>query len=243
MDNNPSLSAYWSNTSRVHRNRNTLQTSCAEHDSTAVDQSQQYSVVHITGYTKVWPPSPTGQNNGGGGGGGGGMLDQQNMYHSLVDDQSGGQQMAGTNFHLIAIARIQMTSAPVDLVNSANIEFVTRHDQNGTITFVDQRVTNLLGYQPTDMLKKSLEEFCIPQDQQTLKDNLKHGKRRGQGHLARSRPFGVVKVTWRGQGHLAWSRSLGEVKAIWRGQGHLARSRPLNRILSFQQIFRFALSC
>ena len=163
MDNNPSLSAYWSNTSRVHRNRNTLQTSSGDHD---VDQSQQYSVVHITGYTTVWPPTPANNHNG--------MLDQQNMYHSLVDDQTG--QMNGTNFHLIAIARIQMTSAPVDLVNSTNIEFVTRHDQNGVITFVDQRVTNLLGYQPTDMLKKSLEEFCIPQDQQTLKENLKHGK-------------------------------------------------------------------
>ena len=173
MENNPSLSAYWSNTSRVHRNRNTLQTRLGlpDQDSANTDQSQQYSVVHVTGYTKVWPPNSSNQNSG--------VLDQQqqSMYQSLVDDQNGGQ-VTGTNFHLIAIARIQMTSAPVDLVNSTNIEFVTRHDQNGTITFVDQRVTNLLGYQPTDMLKKNLEDFCIPQDKQSLKDNLKHGKSR-----------------------------------------------------------------
>ena len=46
---------------------------------------------------------------------------------------------AATNFHLIAIARLQMTSAPTDLVNASNGEFITRHDQHGAITFVDQR--------------------------------------------------------------------------------------------------------
>lgn len=88
-------------------------------------------------------------------------------------DEHGQQQHQNTNFHLIAIARIQMTSAPTDLVNSSNIEFVTRHDSNGIITFVDQRVTSLLGYQPSEMLKKGLHEFLIQQDHQLINEQLK----------------------------------------------------------------------
>ncbi len=76
-----------------------------------------------------------------------------------------------TNFHLIAKAR--MTSAPTDLVNSSNAEFVTRHDSNGIITFVDQRVTSLLGYQPSDMLKKGLDVFLVPQERQLINEQLK----------------------------------------------------------------------
>jgi hypothetical protein len=124
--------------SRLNRSRNTLTTSGVT-DATNVDVScgankSNYAVVHVTGYTKIWPP----QSQGGVGGGGGqqNMLDhQQGMYM----DENNLQQQQHTNFHLIAIARIQMTSAPSDLVQSSNYEFVTRHDQNGLITFVDQR--------------------------------------------------------------------------------------------------------
>jgi hypothetical protein len=124
----------------------------------------QYSVLHITGYTKIWPPSPTTSN----------MLDQQgNMYHHTMQNLEDPNQALNSNFHLIAIARIQMTSAPSDMVNSSNYEFITRHDQNGLITFVDERVTSLLGHEPSQMLKKNLYEFCIPQDQQLISDQFK----------------------------------------------------------------------
>lgn len=142
----PNSTGFWSTTNaRVNRNRNTLQTNLDINDQ----QKPQYSVIHITGYTKVWPPSQS--NN-------------QNMYQDPASN---------TNFHLIAIARIQMTSAPTDLINSTNAEFVTRHDQNGVVTFVDQRVTNLLGYQPSDLLKKSIYDYCIAQDQHLLKEQFK----------------------------------------------------------------------
>ena len=109
------------------------------------------------------------------------------MYHGM--DEHGNP--TATHFHLIAIARIQMTSAPNDLVDGSNGEFVTRHDQAGTVTFVDQRVTGLLGCQPADMLKKTLTDFLMPQDQQMFKEQLKtsewtiHSLIRG--HLSRPR--------------------------------------------------------
>lgn len=34
-------------------------------------------------------------------------------------------------------------------------------------------MTTLLGYKPSDMLKKQLHEFLIPQDQQLIQDQLK----------------------------------------------------------------------
>lgn len=140
---------YWS-TSQPRLNRACLQPS----SETSEPGHPTYSVVHVTGYTKVWPPAN--QQN---------QSNAPSMYHEM-DPNTG-------TFHLIAIARIQMTSAPSDLVNSSNGEFVSRHDQNGLVTFVDQRVTGLLGTQPVDMLKKQLSDYMIPQDQQMFKDQLK----------------------------------------------------------------------
>jgi PAS domain-containing protein len=156
-----------------NRNRITLQSNIDNNHQENMNKTQ-YTVVHITGYTKIWPPSAappsstTGQQS---------TSIDQNIYQqqqSFLDVQQQQQQQPNSsNFHLIAIARIQMTSAPTDLVLSTNNEFVTRHDKNGIITFVDQRVTSLLGYEPSEMLKKSLYDFCIGQDQQTIKENLK----------------------------------------------------------------------
>lgn len=153
---------YWSASGGQQRVNRT----CLQSQQDSLDPSRsKYSVVHVTGYTKIWPPSTSTANNQN-------QVNpqQQAMYHGIDEH---GNPTSGTNFHLIAIARIQMTSAPNDLVNSSNGEFVSRHDQNGTVTFVDQRVTNLLGCQPADMLKKTLCDFLIPQDQQMFKEQLK----------------------------------------------------------------------
>ena len=99
-----------------------------------------YSVIHITGYTKIWPP-----NAGVSGGNGTDHHHHHQQQQLNYQQQQGhldehGQPLHGTtNFHLIAIARIQMTSAPTDLVNSSKFEFVTRHDSSGNVTFADQR--------------------------------------------------------------------------------------------------------
>ena len=118
----PNSLGFWAGNSRAGRNRNTLKTS--------IDDSNKpnYAVVHITGYTKIWPPNSNGQ-----------MMDHQShLYH--MDDQTRSNGAANpASFLLIAIARIQMSSAPNDFATSSNAEFVTRHDQNGIITFVDQK--------------------------------------------------------------------------------------------------------
>jgi hypothetical protein len=156
---------FWSS-SNPRINRTCLQSSLSSDD---------YTVVHITGYTKIWPPnSSVSGSSAAATGTSMSMLDhsasQKNMYQPMDDPAN---NAGNNNFHLIAIARIQMTSAPNDLVNSTNAEFITRHDQNGICTFADQRVTALIGYQPNDLLKKSIFDFVIPQDQQMFKDQLK----------------------------------------------------------------------
>lgn len=140
----PNSYGLWSTNSRSNRNRNVLQTTLDP--SSDKSNGLLYSVVHITGYTKVWPPNSNGSN----------ANNQQNMmdphgnmyhnHHHLGLEDHSIINPSSTNFHLIAIARIQMTSAPTDLVNASNIEFVTRHDQNGLITFVDQRYVFVTHY-------------------------------------------------------------------------------------------------
>ena len=122
-------SGVWSSSSRSNRNRNQIQND----DKLGIG----YAVVHVTGYTKIWPPnSNSHQSNN----------NQNLLDHGLYNGYPGHHGIMGshlddqaTNFHLIAIARLQMTSTPNDLINNSNLEFVTRHDQNGLITFVDQR--------------------------------------------------------------------------------------------------------
>jgi aryl hydrocarbon receptor nuclear translocator len=164
----------WSTNGRANRTqRNTLQSiSDTTEENLKTHTQPVYSVVHVTGYTKVWPPNSISASQGN---------QHHHHHHHQQQQQLGGypqqqqqqEQHQNTNFHLIAIARLQMTSAPTDLVNSSNFEFVTRHDSSGVITFVDQRVFSILGYQSSELLKKSLHDFVIPQDQQLVKEQLK----------------------------------------------------------------------
>lgn len=102
-----------------------------------------YAVVHCTGYTKNWPSSSL-------------AIDRSDM-----DDGNNGCLC------LVAICRLQMTNSPnANELNSAGslIEFMSRHSVDGKFTFVDQRVKNILGYKPQDLLGRSCFKFIHPED-------------------------------------------------------------------------------
>ncbi|XP_054986353.1 aryl hydrocarbon receptor nuclear translocator isoform X4 [Sorex araneus] len=104
-----------------------------------------FVVVHCTGYIKAWPPAD--------------------------DDPEAGQ---GSKFCLVAIGRLQVTSSPncTDMNNVCQpTEFISRHNIEGIFTFVDHRCVATVGYQPQELLGKSIVEFCHPEDQQLLRDS------------------------------------------------------------------------
>uniref|UniRef100_A0A672ZQR6 Aryl hydrocarbon receptor nuclear translocator 2 n=1 Tax=Sphaeramia orbicularis TaxID=375764 RepID=A0A672ZQR6_9TELE len=110
----------------------------------------QYSVVHCTGYIKAWPPA--------------GMTIPE-------EDTEAGQ---GGKYCLVAIGRLQVTSSPVSMdMNGLSVptEFLSRHNSDGVITFVDPRCINVIGYQPQDLLGKDILEFCHPEDQSHLRES------------------------------------------------------------------------
>jgi len=111
----------------------------------------QYAVVHCTGYTKNWPTSNSG------------------MDRIDVDDGNGGYCC------LVAIGRLQVISSPnacdLNNANSQN-EFMTRQNVDGKLTFVDQRVRNVLGYRPQDLLGRSCFDYFHPEDVAHMREHL-----------------------------------------------------------------------
>ncbi|XP_075714274.1 aryl hydrocarbon receptor nuclear translocator 2 isoform X4 [Rhinoderma darwinii] len=112
----------------------------------------QYSVVHCTGYIKAWPPAGKGM--------------------TIPDEDSEAGQ--GSKYCLVAIGRLQVTSSPGSLdMNGMSLptEFLSRHNTDGIITFVDPRCISVVGYQPQDLLGKDIIEFCHPEDQSHLRES------------------------------------------------------------------------
>ncbi|XP_028999915.1 aryl hydrocarbon receptor nuclear translocator 2 [Betta splendens] len=110
----------------------------------------QYSVVHCTGYIKAWPPA--------------GM--------TIPEEDTEASQ--ASKYCLVAIGRLQVTSSPVSMdMNGLSVptEFLSRHNSDGVITFVDPRCINVIGYQPQDLLGKDILEFCHPEDQSHLRES------------------------------------------------------------------------
>lgn len=110
-----------------------------------------YAVVHCTGYIKNWPPG-----------------------NAAVMDRDIENEHSSSHCCLVAIGRLQVTSAPSngDLLGSnSSHEFISRHNMKGEFTFVDQRVTAILGYQPQELLGKSCYDFVHPDELAAMKDH------------------------------------------------------------------------
>uniref|UniRef100_A0A8C1X1P3 Aryl hydrocarbon receptor nuclear translocator 2 n=1 Tax=Cyprinus carpio TaxID=7962 RepID=A0A8C1X1P3_CYPCA len=87
------------------------------------------------------------------------------------EDTEAGQT---SKYCLVAIGRLQVTSSPVSMdMNGLSVptEFLSRHNSDGIITFVDPRCINVIGYQPQDLLGKDILEFCHPEDQSHLRES------------------------------------------------------------------------
>ncbi|XP_023580374.1 aryl hydrocarbon receptor nuclear translocator [Trichechus manatus latirostris] len=111
------------------------------------DGEPHFVVVHCTGYIKAWPPPPV-----------------CGKYICKED----------SNFISFPSFLSQVTSSPTctDMSNICQpTEFISRHNIEGTFTFVDHRCVATVGYQPQELLGKNIVEFCHPEDQQLLRDS------------------------------------------------------------------------
>lgn len=114
-----------------------------------------YAVVHCTGYIKNWPPT--------------------DIYPNVQMDRNQDDDMH-THCCLVAIGRLQVTSTAnsSDLTGgNSQSEFISRHSTDGKFTFVDQRVLNILGYNPTDLLGKNCTDFVHPAEKTIVEENFK----------------------------------------------------------------------
>lgn len=115
----------------------------------------QYAVLHVTGYTKNWPSSSA------------------SMDRIDVDDGSGVLANGGYCC-LVAIGRLQVistTNSSDPNSSSSQVEFMSRHSMDGRFTFVDQRVKNVLGYKPQDLIGGSIYDFVHPDELNLLRES------------------------------------------------------------------------
>ncbi|BFY97076.1 hypothetical protein BsWGS_00113 [Bradybaena similaris] len=111
---------------------------------------KHYAVVHVTGYIKNWPPSA-----------------------GIQMDRGDSDEHGSSHCCLVAIGRLQVTNTPncSDIMGpNPPTEFISRHSIDGKFTFVDQRVTAVLGYQPQELLGKIAFEFYHSEDQTHMKE-------------------------------------------------------------------------
>ncbi|XP_047139615.1 aryl hydrocarbon receptor nuclear translocator 2 isoform X2 [Hydra vulgaris] len=120
-------------------------------DKRVIYQDKIYSVVHCTGYIR-------------------------NIEDGILSDLScNTEQKSKEDFLcLIAIGRLQPTSMPTskDILDSSSpCEFITRQTLDGRFSFIDQRVTDVLGYRPIDLLGKLCFDFYLHEDAKYMSEN------------------------------------------------------------------------
>lgn len=57
-----------------------------------------------------------------------------------------------------------------------SVEFISRHSAEGKFTFVDQRVSGILGYSPSELLGHQCYEFIHEQELPFMRENFDQGR-------------------------------------------------------------------
>lgn len=106
------------------------------------------------------------------------------MFPGVQIDRQNDDDMHSSHCCLVAIGRLQVTStanSPDMAGANSQSEFISRHAMDGKFSFVDQRVMNVLGYTPAELLGKSCYDFFHPEDQSHMKENFEQVlKQKGQ---------------------------------------------------------------
>jgi aryl hydrocarbon receptor nuclear translocator len=55
------------------------------------------------------------------------------------------------------------------------VEFISRHSVEGKFTFVDQRVSGILGYAPSELLGRACYDFCHGDDRAHMQESFEQG--------------------------------------------------------------------
>ncbi|KAJ7384502.1 hypothetical protein OS493_021131 [Desmophyllum pertusum] len=101
----------------------------------------EYAIVHCTGYIKSFGSSSA----------------------VCVPGEADNNE----NSCLVTIGKLQPTSIPQssDLMDNPPVtEFISRHSLDGKFTFVDQRVVDVLGYKPQELLNELCYDYFHPED-------------------------------------------------------------------------------
>lgn len=146
-DSHGALSRMYSNSRRnficrMRCGQEESDTSSRGKDSRLKLLDDEYAIVHCTGYIKTFG------NN------------------SAVCGPGGETDNSETSC-LVTIGKLQPTSLPdsSDLVDCPPVtEFISRHSLDGKFTFVDQRVLDVLGYKPQELLNEVCFDFFHPDD-------------------------------------------------------------------------------
>lgn len=133
----------------------------------------EYAIVHCTGYIK--------------------------SFGGSTAVCTSGDADTSENSCLVTIGKLQPTSIPQssDLLDSPPVtEFISRHSLDGKFTFVDQRVSDVLGYKPQELLNEVCYDFFHPDDLEHMMESYQQVmKLKGQTLSVRYR-FRAKEGSW-----------------------------------------------
>ncbi|XP_072034661.1 basic helix-loop-helix ARNT-like protein 1 isoform X2 [Amphiura filiformis] len=141
---------------------------CSKKRLKQTSELRRYINIHCTGYMKSWPPAKIGISGGG------------------EDGESDGCNLSC----LVAIARVLSMATARDANENIPVKpttYESRHAMDGKFTFIDQRVTTILGYLPQELSGTSVYEYFHIDDIPQMAD--KHKEVLATDNKVLSKPY------------------------------------------------------